>query len=170
MQKKHRRGGAENDTVPNLIDEDETSSNEGDINGEISKSFFNIESIMKRRLDRITDKNTHKVAHYTFIPELDIGLSNPMACLSKINNETFTFREMIKQPESSDFVSVMGKDISSHEINERWDIVTRTSTGNKKVLKSTLAFKRKRNPDGSLKNTRLECAPHGGVQQWGLYF
>ena len=59
MQKKKRKGGND-DVVSSLADEDDTSTNEGDDNGDISKTFFNIKSSVRRRSDRIADKNTHK--------------------------------------------------------------------------------------------------------------
>ena len=88
--------GVDDDAVSNLADEGEKSVREGDINGEISKSLFNIESSTRRRSDRISNKNTHKAACCTYTLELYFSLSNPMTYLRKINNETYTFREMMK--------------------------------------------------------------------------
>ena len=158
-------------SIPGLVEEeDEMSVNEGDTNADISKSFLDIESSMYRCLDRLKSKEKQKAGYYTFIPELDFGLTNPMAFASKHDNESYTFREMMKQPDASDFVSAMEKEIGNHEMNECWDVVPRASTGGKKVLKSIWAFKRKRDPDGSLDKHKARICPHGGMQQCGVDF
>ena len=42
---------------------------------------------------------------------------------------------MLKEQDVSDFVGAIEKEISVHEMNERWDVMPRASTGRKKVLK-----------------------------------
>lgn len=125
---------------------------------------------MHRRSERLSNKRTQSVGYFSFTPELDFATINPMAYHSKINNETHTFREMMKQPGSSDFVSAINKETSNHELNDRWEIVPRKAIGNKKVLKSIWAFKRKRDPDGSLNKHKARICPHGGMQRWGVDF
>ena len=125
---------------------------------------------MYRRSDRLANKEKQKAGYFTFVPELDFSLINPMAFISKHDNESYTFREMLRQPDASDFVNAMDKEISTHETHERWEIVPRASTGGKKILKSTWAFKRKRDPDGSLNKHNARICPHGGMQQWGVDF
>jgi hypothetical protein len=46
------------------------------------------------------------------------NLSNPVAYANKITNETYTFREILKQEDASDFVSAMQKEIGDHKLNE----------------------------------------------------
>ena len=119
-----------------LMEEGEASVNEGDTDTDILKSFINIESQMCRRSERLANKNKDKSGYFTFVPELDFNLRNPMAFSSRLDNETYTFREMLKQPDASDFVCAMDKEISTHELHDRWEIVPRNSTNGKKVLKS----------------------------------
>ena len=61
-------------------------------------------------------------------------------------------------------MSAMDKEISAHEMHERWEILPHTSTGVKKVLKSACAFKRKRDPDGSLNKCKERIFHHGGMK------
>ena len=118
---------------------------------------------MHRRSKRLANKEKKNEGHNSFVFELDFGLTNPIACMSKLDNESCAFREMLKQLDASDFVSAMDKEISAHEMYERCEVVPRASTGGKKALKSAWAFKRKRDPYGSLKHKATIC-PHGGMQ------
>ena len=60
-----------------------------------------------------------------------------MTHMNKLDNESHAFRETLKQLGASDFVSAVDKRISANEMHKRWEIVSRRSTGGKKVLKST---------------------------------
>ena len=82
--------------MTDLVEENETSTNEGDANGDIYKSFVNIEPIIHRNLDKIANKNFHKVACHTFEPESDFSLSNSIAFISKVKNKNCTFVETLK--------------------------------------------------------------------------
>ena len=99
---------------------------------------------MHRSSERLANKQKKNEGYYSFVPELDFRLANPMAHTNKLDNELHAFRETLKQPNVSDFVSAMDKEISAHEMHERWKIVPRMSTGGKRALKSAWAFKRKR--------------------------
>ena len=59
-----------------------------------------------------------------------------MARMNKLDNESHAFREILKQPDASDFVSVMDKEISANEMFERWENFPLASTCGKKALKS----------------------------------
>ena len=51
---------------------------------------------------------------------------HPMALLEeKENNESYTFGQMLKQPDSADFIHAMIKEADDHESRDHWDVVPR---------------------------------------------
>ena len=53
---------------------------------------------------------------------------HPMALLAeKEDNESYTFKEMLKQPDASEFIKTMMKESSDHETREHWEAVPRYS-------------------------------------------
>jgi len=89
----------------------------------------------------------------------------------KENNETFTFREMLKQEDSADFIEAMKKEVNDHESRGHWEVVPRSHKplADKSIL-AIWSFKRKRFPDGRLNKHKARLCAHGGVQQWGVNY
>ena len=52
---------------------------------------------MHRKSERLSHKDKKNEGYYSFIPELDFSLTNPMAFMNKLDNELHTFREMLKK-------------------------------------------------------------------------
>ena len=51
---------------------------------------------------------------------------NPMAYASTLSdNETYTFKEMLQQPDKNDFIMAMIKEIQDHENREHWSLFPR---------------------------------------------
>ena len=51
---------------------------------------------------------------------------HPMALLTeKENNESYTFGQMIKQPDAADFIHAMIQEADNHESLYHWDLVPR---------------------------------------------
>ena len=78
---------------------------------------------MDRRSNRLVNKEKQKAEYFTFVPELDFSLTNPIVFTSKHNNELCKLREMLKQLDASDLVNTMEKEINTYEMHEYWKIV-----------------------------------------------
>ena len=69
------------------------------------------------------------------------------------HNEVYTFKEMLKQDDSKEFIKAMEKETSDHEKGKHWEVVKRNSIPfGTKTIQAIWAFKRKRFPDGLLNN------------------
>ena len=92
----------------------------------------------------------------------------------KADNEVYTFKEMLKQPDRDQFESAMYKEVQSMFDNNIWMKVTRTSMlrhyhqelkSGKDIKRKQLliiwSFKRKRHPDGSLRKYKARLCVHG---------
>ena len=83
-------------------------------------------------------------------------------------NESFTFRNAMKQDDKLDFLDAMEKDISDHENGKHWSIVHRDTLPNRaQPIKSIWSFKRKWKPYGELLKHKARLCAHGVLQQWG---
>ena len=85
---------------------------------------------------------------------------HPMALLAeKENNESYTFGQMLKQPDDADFIQEMIKEADDHESRDHWDVVPRwENTPDVKAILVIWAFKRKRFPDGHInKHIAVPC-------------
>ena len=90
---------------------------------------------------------------------------------SKANNESYTFREMLKQDDASDFIKAMEKESYDHASRGHWEIVKRSAIPlGTKTIQAIWSFKRKRFPDGSLNKHKARLCAHGGMQQWGVNY
>eukprot|EP00984_Skeletonema_dohrnii_P006298 scaffold2255_cov139-Skeletonema_dohrnii-CCMP3373.AAC.1 len=86
---------------------------------------------------------------------------------SKSNNETYTFREMLKQDDSHEFIKAMEKEVEDHESRGHWEVVERsTLPSGVKTIQAIWSFRRKRFPDGTLNKFKARLCAHGGMQQW----
>lgn len=90
---------------------------------------------------------------------------------AKENNESYTFKEMLKQDDRMEFVEAMEKEISDHTSRKHWDIILRsTMPKDMKTIMAIWSFKRKRFPDGRLNKHKARLCAHGGQQQWGVNY
>ena len=104
---------------------------------------------------------------------------HPMAfAANQQQNETYTFRDMMKQPDQKDFIAAMMKEIEVHEGRNHWTCIKKSEVprekldkkGQLKTILSIWSFKRKRFPSGKLMKHRARLCAHSGMQQWGLDF
>jgi hypothetical protein len=91
--------------------------------------------------------------------------------LDMSNNEVFTYTKAMQQPDASQFIEAMDKEIDNHQSRGHWDIV-RCSTipPGMKTIQAIWSFKRKRYPDGTLNKHKARLCVHGGMQQWGVSY
>ena len=83
-------------------------------------------------------------------------------------NDSFTFRNAMKQDDKIAFVDAMEKEISNHEKGGHWSIVHRDTLPNKeRPIKVIWSFKRKRKPDCEILNHNACLCAHVVMQQWG---
>lgn len=89
----------------------------------------------------------------------------------KENNECYTFKEMLAQPDKKEFLQAMLKETAEHEGRGHWSVVLRSSMPEKtKPIQAIWSFKRKRFPNGSLNKHKARLCAHGGMQQWGINY
>ena len=89
----------------------------------------------------------------------------------KANNESYTFREMLKQDDAAEFIKAMLKETQDHESRGHWEVVKRSALPiGVKTIQSIWSFKRKRFPDGTLNKYKARLCAHGGMQQWGINY
>ena len=99
------------------------------------------------------------------------------------NNEVYTLKQMLQQPDREQFVAAMQKEVESMFSEGIWKRTSKQEMLNHyRTLKEqdidarrlhimmTWSFKRKRNPDGSLNKHKARLCCHGGQQQWGVNF
>ena len=83
-------------------------------------------------------------------------------------NDSFTFRNAMKQEDKMSFVAAMEKEIADHEAGNHWSVVHRDTLPNRaRPIKAIWSFKRKRKPDGELLKHKARLCAHGGMQKWG---
>eukprot|EP00957_Ditylum_brightwellii_P137482 10482008-Ditylum_brightwellii.AAC.1 len=92
-------------------------------------------------------------------------------------NEMYTYKDMLQQPDAKDFVLAMLKEITVHEDRNLWTLMKCTEVppdklvnGKVKTIMSIWSFKRKRFPSGELNNHKAWLCAHGSMQQWGVDF
>ncbi|KAL7464788.1 hypothetical protein ACHAXS_005121 [Conticribra weissflogii] len=89
----------------------------------------------------------------------------------KENNECYTFKEMLSQPDWDKFLQAMLKESAEHENRNHWSVVLKSSMPEgTKPIQAIWSFKRKRFPDGSLNKHKARLCAHGGMQQWGVNY
>ena len=95
-----------------------------------------------------------------------------MALLAeKENNESYTFGQMLKQPDAADFIQAMIKEADYHESRDHWDVVPRwENPPDVKAISAIWDFKRKLFPDGRINKHKARLCAHGGMQQYGVNY
>eukprot|EP00957_Ditylum_brightwellii_P178370 13585549-Ditylum_brightwellii.AAC.1 len=99
------------------------------------------------------------------------------------DNENYTLKEMIQQPDIKDFEAAMYKEVKHMFHNEVWEKVPGSEMHacykklrrlgvnvKREQLMMIWPFKRKRHADGSLSKHKARLCCHGGQQQWGFNF
>ncbi len=81
----------------------------------------------------------------------------------KENNECYTFKEMLLQPDKREFLEAMLKETNEHESRGHWLVVLRSSMPEgTKPIQAIWSFKQKRFPDGTLNKHKARLCAHGG--------
>ena len=86
------------------------------------------------------------------------------------DNNIYTFRDAMRQPDSSEFIKAMYKGIQDHHECVHLKIVLRASVGNPKTILAIWSFKRKRLPNGQISCYKTRLCAHGGMQHWGVNY
>jgi hypothetical protein len=92
-------------------------------------------------------------------------------CYAAITNEndSYTFKNMLQQPDKAEFVKAMTKEVEAHESREHWTAMLRKDMPkDAKTILSIWSFKRKTLPDGQILKYKARLCAHGGMQQWGV--
>ena len=90
----------------------------------------------------------------------------------KEDNESYTFKQMLKQPDAADFFkATMKKETADHENRDHWTVIPRSQKppGVKTIL-AIWDFKRKRYPDGRINKHKARICAHGGMQTHGVNY
>lgn len=89
----------------------------------------------------------------------------------KENNECYTFKEILSQPDKQEFLEAMVKELKEHESRGHWSVVLRsTMPEGTKPIQAIWSFKCKHFPDGALNKHKARLCAHGGMQQWGINY
>jgi hypothetical protein len=89
----------------------------------------------------------------------------------KENNETYTFREMLKQDDRDDFIEAMQVEVDAHQTREHWEIIPRSQMLKEmKTIMAIWSFKCKCHPDGLLNKHKARLCAHGGMLQWEVNY
>jgi len=84
------------------------------------------------------------------------------------SNESFTYSQMLREADHTQFFEAMEIEISDHEARRHWDLMLRTDLPiGAKTIMAIWSFKRKRFPDGTLNKHKARLCAHGGQQTWG---
>ena len=96
---------------------------------------------------------------------------NPFALMTSSDNDTYTFKEMLKQDDRAEFIKAMKVEIEDHEQRDHWHLFDRSKIpkGHKSIL-AIWSFKRKRLPGRTITKYKARICAHGGMQQWGVDF
>ena len=132
---------------------------------------------------------TRKANYTAFLEQNFDGTSNTHSPLAQIffssqaNNEVYTLKEMLLQPDKEQFFKAMEDEVQSMFDQEIWKIVSRTEMEEhyaeerrkgreikREQIMMIWSFKRKRSPDGTLTKHKARLCCHGGQQQWGLNY
>ena len=102
---------------------------------------------------------------------------------SRENNECYSLKEMLKQPDRNLFMEAMNKEVKSMFEEEIWKLVPKRDmidyfkgerNKGKEIQRERImtiwSFKRKRHPDGSLDKHKARLCCHEGQQQHGINY
>jgi len=114
--------------------------------------------------------NSFHSAHMNF--DNTLNMLHPMAFMAEAdNNDTYTFRQMLKQPDVAEFVKAMMKEADDHESRNHWEVIPRwQKPPDVKTILAIWSFKRKRFPDGRINKWKARLCAHGGMQTYGVNY
>jgi Reverse transcriptase (RNA-dependent DNA polymerase) len=97
---------------------------------------------------------------------------NPMSLLSQTDADTMYWDQAIKQPDADAFIEAAIKEITTHQENGHWKLVTRQDVPpGQKVLDSVWSMKRKRRvKTNEVYKHKARLNVHGGQQEFGLNY
>ena len=87
--------------------------------------------------------------------------------VSAADNDTYIFKNMLRQPDVKDFLQAMMQEMDAHEIRNHWTLTLRSDLppGTKAILAIWL-FKRKRFLDSRIQKYKAKICAYGGMQTW----
>ena len=95
-------------------------------------------------------------------------LHNSVLTTDVSTNEVYTYAQVMKLDDVSDFLKAMEDEVLAHESRKHWTMVPRSSLPpGVKTIRAIWSFKRKRFPDGRINKHKARLCAHGGMQQWG---
>ena len=112
------------------------------------------------------------VSHLTKNVDGTVNYLNPITQVFSAvqDNDTYTYKQALDQPDSIEFVKAMRKEINDHDDRKHWKIVKRSDHNNPRTILAIWSFKRKRLPNGQISRYKARLCAHGGMQQWGVNY
>ncbi len=93
-----------------------------------------------------------------------INCFSTMAQSSIASNETFTYKQAMREKDYHKFVKAMIKEVDDHKNRNHWTIMHCSDMPvNAKTIMSIWSFKHKRHPDGFLNKHKACLCAHGGM-------
>eukprot|EP00957_Ditylum_brightwellii_P007745 586003-Ditylum_brightwellii.AAC.1 len=132
--------------------------------------------------------HANKVRYQEFLDTSFDGTYNNLSIIghilsAEVNNENYTLKEMLQQPDREDFELVMYKEVKHMFDKKVWEKVPRAEmmayyntirragiNVKKKQLMLIWFFKRECHADESLAKHKARLYCHGGQQQWGVKY
>ena len=116
---------------------------------------------------------TQKAAHryHTVNSNVDGTINGILGSVfsSVVDNDSYTYSGMLKQPDKHQFIEAMLTETAVHEKRNHWTIMKRKDMPSAaKTILSIWSFKRKRLPDGQISKYKARLCAHGGMQSWGV--
>ncbi len=113
-------------------------------------------------------KTVNSCHHVNTLYDGMVNCFSTVAQLSIASNETFTYKQAMKEKDFNDFVLAMVHEVDDHEKHGHWTIMQRCNMpADSKTIMSIWRFKQKRYPDGTLNKHKARLCAHGGMQTWG---
>eukprot|EP00956_Cyclotella_meneghiniana_P029979 scaffold74389_cov38-Cyclotella_meneghiniana.AAC.6 len=96
-------------------------------------------------------------------------LHNSVLTTDVSTNEVYTYAQVVKLDDVSDFLKAMEDEVLVHESRKHWTMAPRSSLPpGIKTIRAIWSFKRKRFPDGRINKHKARLCAHGGMrQEWG---
>ena len=100
-----------------------------------------------------------------------------------MNNEMYTLKEMLQQPDRKHFEQAMYEEVTAMFKDSIWERVSKSSMYDyynimrkrgfdikRQQMMMIWSFKRKRHPDGKVSKYKARLCCRGGQQQWGVQY
>ena len=93
-------------------------------------------------------------------------------------NQSYTFKDMLLQPDKSDFIIAIVKEVEVHEVINHWKLMKKSKVNNKhknkdgklKTILSLWYFKRKIFPYEILMKHKTRLCGNEVIQKWGFNY